>query len=42
MTTFNKILNPMYSVIAAYSKQEDGSINAKYGSDRLYAYHLGI
>ena len=30
MTTFNKILNPMYSVIAAYSKQEDGSINAKY------------
>ena len=28
MTTFNKILNPMYSVIAAYSKQEDGSINA--------------
>ena len=30
MTTFNKILNPMYSAIAAYSKQEDGSINAKY------------
>lgn len=30
MTTFNKILNPMYSVIAAYSKQEDDSINAKY------------
>ena len=30
MTTFNKILNPMYSVIAAYSRQEDGSINAKY------------
>ena len=30
MPTFNKILNPMYSVIAAYSKQEDGSINAKY------------
>ena len=38
MTTFNKILNPMYSVIAAYSTQEDGSINAKYvigtGTDR--------
>ena len=30
MTTFNKILNTMYSAIAAYSKQEDGSINAKY------------
>ena len=30
MTTFNKILNPMQSVIAAYSKQEDDSINAKY------------
>ncbi|OOF50755.1 hypothetical protein BKK52_00990 [Rodentibacter trehalosifermentans] len=30
MTTFNKILNPMYSAIAAYSTQEDGSINAKY------------
>lgn len=30
MTTFNKILDPMYSVIATYSKQEDGSINAKY------------
>ena len=30
MTTFNKILNPMYSAIAAYSKQEDGSINTKY------------
>ena len=30
MTTFNKILNPMYSAIATYSKQEDGSINAKY------------
>lgn len=30
MPTFNKILNPMYSVIAAYSRQEDGSINAKY------------
>ena len=30
MTTFNKILTPMYSVIAAYSKQEDDSINAKY------------
>ena len=30
MTTFNKILNPMYSAIAAYSRQEDGSINAKY------------
>ena len=30
MTTFNKILNQMYSAIAAYSKQEDGSINAKY------------
>ena len=26
MTTFNKILNPMYSVIAAYSKQEDGQL----------------
>lgn len=30
MTTFNKILNPMYSAIASYSTQEDGSINAKY------------
>ena len=30
MATFNEVLNPMYSVIAAYSKQEDGSINAKY------------
>lgn len=30
MTTFNKILNPMYSVIATYSMQDDGSINAKY------------
>lgn len=30
MTTFNKILNPMYSAIATYSVQEDGSINAKY------------
>lgn len=28
--TFNKILNPMYSVIASYSTQDDGSINAKY------------
>lgn len=30
MATFNKILNPMYSAIASYSTQEDGSINAKY------------
>ena len=30
MSTFNKILNPMYSAIAAYSTQEDGSINVKY------------
>ena len=30
MTIFNKILNPMYSVVATYSRQEDGSINAKY------------
>lgn len=30
MTTFNKILNPMYSAIASYSTQDDGSINAKY------------
>ena len=30
MSTFNKILNPMYSAIATYSTQEDGSINAKY------------
>ena len=30
MTTFNKILNPIYSAIATYSRQEDGSINAKY------------
>ncbi|SEQ51824.1 hypothetical protein [Basfia succiniciproducens] len=30
MTTFNKILNPMYSVIASYSTQDDGSLNAKY------------
>ena len=30
MTTFNKILNPMYSAIATYSRQEDGSISAKY------------
>lgn len=28
--TFNKILNPMYSVITSYSTQDDGSINAKY------------
>lgn len=37
MTTFNKILNPMYSAIMGYSSNEDGSINAKYvigsGSD---------
>ncbi|QPB42240.1 hypothetical protein [Rodentibacter haemolyticus] len=37
MTTFNKILNPMYSAIANYSTQDDGAINAKYvigtGSD---------
>lgn len=30
MTTFNKILNPMYSAIASYSTQDDGSLNAKY------------
>nr|DAJ23054.1 MAG TPA: hypothetical protein [Caudoviricetes sp.] len=30
MTTFNKILNQMYSAIAAYSKQENGAINVKY------------
>lgn len=30
MTTFNKILAPMYSAIASYSTQDDGSINAKY------------
>ncbi|MFA9489177.1 MULTISPECIES: hypothetical protein [unclassified Mannheimia] len=30
MTTFNKILNPMYSTIASYSTQDDGSLNAKY------------
>lgn len=30
MTTFNKILEPMYSAIAAYSTQDDGAINAKY------------
>ncbi|MCI7718704.1 hypothetical protein ACEE49_09090 [[Pasteurella] aerogenes] len=30
MTTFNKILNPMYSTIATYSIQDDGAINAKY------------
>ena len=30
MTTFNKILNPVYSAIASYSIQDDGSINAKY------------
>lgn len=30
MTTFNKILNPMYSTIASYSTQDDGSISAKY------------
>ena len=30
MATFNKILRPMYSAIAVYSRQEDGSINAKY------------
>lgn len=27
---FNKILNPVYSTIASFSIQEDGSINAKY------------
>ncbi|HDL4682980.1 TPA: hypothetical protein PXA18_001940, partial [Mannheimia haemolytica] len=26
----NKILNPMYSTIASYSTQDDGSLNAKY------------
>jgi len=30
MTTFNKILNPMYSAISTFSIQEDGSINANY------------
>ena len=30
MPTFNKILNPMYSTIAAYSTQDDGSIKARY------------
>ena len=30
MTTFNKILNPVYSTIASFSLQDDGSINAKY------------
>ncbi|MDG6894509.1 hypothetical protein [Volucribacter amazonae] len=30
MTTFNKILNPMYSTIASYSTQDDGSMSAKY------------
>lgn len=30
MTTFNKILNPIYSTIASYSTQDDGSLNAKY------------
>ena len=30
MATFNKILNPMYSCIASFSTQDDGSINAKY------------
>lgn len=30
MTTFNKILNPMYSAISSYSTQDDGSLNAKY------------
>ena len=30
MTTFNKILNPMYSAISAFSISEDGSINATY------------
>lgn len=30
MTTFNKILDPMYSAIANYSTNEDGAINAKY------------
>lgn len=30
MTIFNKILNPMYSTIANYSTQDDGSLNAKY------------
>lgn len=30
MTTFNKILSPMYSTIASYSTQDDGSLNAKY------------
>lgn len=27
---FNKILNPMYSTIANYSIQDDGSLTAKY------------
>lgn len=30
MTTFNKILNPVYSTIASYSTQDDGSLNARY------------
>ncbi len=37
MTTFNKILNPVYSAITACVKQEDGSVSVKYvigtGSD---------
>ena len=30
MTTFNKILKPVYSAIANYSTSDDGAINAKY------------
>lgn len=30
MTTFNKILSPVYSAITACVKQEDGSVSVKY------------
>ena len=30
MTTFNKILNPVYSTIAGFSANSDGSINVTY------------
>ncbi|MEH8064998.1 hypothetical protein P9074_11580 [Gallibacterium anatis] len=30
MTTFNKILKPVYSAIANYATSDDGAINAKY------------
>ena len=30
MTTFNKILNPVYSTIAGFSMNQDGSMNITY------------